>query len=189
LKVSKFISLQATIAALGSLAREPQMYNPRPVCISGTCKTEKGTEHATLLRKLLEAANNRKVHGNIIYRTVSVASDGEAKRGLALALEFMKYRLSPTSPIYPLLHPLEFMNLSVGPDDITVDKDYRHVIKALRSLLMRRMGVNVLGIEIVPAVIKQHLRNVGLTKERIDSLLNPNGRQDVDLTYGLLREI
>lgn len=165
------------------------MYNPRPVCISGTCKTEKGPQHATLLRKLLEAANNRKVHGNIIYRTVSVASDGEAKCGLALALEFMRYKLSPTSPIHPLLQPLEFMNLLTGPDEITPDKDYRHVIKALRSLLMRRMGVNVLGFEIVPAVIKQHLRDVGLTKERIDSLLNPNDRQDVDLTYGLLREV
>ncbi|KAJ7918562.1 hypothetical protein B0H13DRAFT_1869333 [Mycena leptocephala] len=59
------LASEATIAALGSLA-----------C---TCKTEKGAEHATLLCKLLEVANNWKEHGNIIYRTVSVASDGKAK--------------------------------------------------------------------------------------------------------------
>ncbi|KAJ7796470.1 hypothetical protein B0H14DRAFT_3158054 [Mycena olivaceomarginata] len=167
----------------------PRMYNPRPICISGTCKAEKGRQHANLLRKLLEAIQSRKVHGNITYRDISVGSDGEATRGLALALEFMKHSLAPSSPIYPLLKPLQFMNLQVGPDDITPDKDYRHVIKALRSLLMRRMGTNLLGFEIVPAVIKQHLRDVGLTEERIHALLNPNDRQDVDLTYSLLKEI
>ncbi|KAF8181257.1 hypothetical protein K438DRAFT_1602018 [Mycena galopus ATCC 62051] len=183
------LASEATVAALGSLGRKPQVYNPRPVCISGTCKTEKGPQHAAFLRKLLDATDNHKVHGNIVYRTISVASDGEAKRGLALALEFMKYRLAPTSPIYPLLHPLEFMNFNVRPDDITPDKDYRHVIKALRSLLMRQMGVNLLGFDIVPAVVTQHLRDTGLSEERIRSLLNPNDRQDVDLTYGLLKEI
>ncbi|KAJ7362669.1 hypothetical protein DFH08DRAFT_682922, partial [Mycena albidolilacea] len=187
---ARWAANKATVVALGSLAREPQLYNPRPVCISaGTCKTEKGHQHVALLRKLLEAADNRKVHGNITYPTVGFTSDGEAKHRLALALEFMKYLLAATSPIYPLLQPPEFMNLLVGPDDITPDKDYRHVIKVLRSLLMRRMGINVLGFEIVPAVVKQHLRDIGLTEERIRSLLNPNDRQDVDLTYGLLKEV
>ncbi|KAJ7355473.1 hypothetical protein DFH08DRAFT_954947 [Mycena albidolilacea] len=157
------LASEATVVTLGALSRDPQMYNPRPICISGTCKAEKGRQHANLLRKLLEAIQSRNVHGNITYRDVSVGSDGEAKRGLALALEFMKHSLAPSSPIYPLLKPLQFMNLQVGPDDITPDKDYRHVIKALRSLLMRRMGTNILGFEIVPA--------------------------DVDLTYSLLKEI
>ncbi|KAK7024706.1 hypothetical protein R3P38DRAFT_3532308, partial [Favolaschia claudopus] len=183
------LASEATVAALGSLARNPQMYNPRPVCISGTCKAETGEQHAHFLRRLLEATDNRKTDGKITYRTTCVASDGEAKRGLALALEFMKYRLSSTSPIYPLLQPLEFMNTLVGADDITPDKDYRHVFKALRSLLMRRLGINVLGFEIVPAIVKQHLHDIGLSPERLHSLLNPNDRQDVDLTYGLLKEI
>ncbi|KAJ7930975.1 hypothetical protein B0H13DRAFT_1858209 [Mycena leptocephala] len=151
--------------------------------------TKRGNSMPFFLRKLLDAADTRKRHGNITFRTVSIASDGEAKRGLALALKFMNHQLSPTSPIYPLLQPLEFMNLLVGPDDITPDKDYRHVIKALWSLLMRRAGIDVLGFEIVPAVVKQHLRDVGVTEDRIRALLNPNDRQDVDLTYGLLKEI
>ncbi|KAJ7696176.1 hypothetical protein B0H14DRAFT_3120181 [Mycena olivaceomarginata] len=155
----EFCHLNDTTTNQVHLASEPQMYNPRL-----------DPEHA--------AINNP-----------SVASDSEAKRGLALALEFMKYVLTPSSPIYPLLHPLEFMNLLVGPDDITPDKHYRHVFKALRSLLMHRMGVNVLCFEIVPAVLKQHLRDMGLTDERIHALLNPNDHQDVDLTYSLLKEV
>ncbi|KAJ6577546.1 hypothetical protein B0H19DRAFT_1336997 [Mycena capillaripes] len=183
------LASEATIAVFGSLAREPQMYNVHPVCISGTCKHKTGEQHAAFLRTLNQAANNRKVHGNITYRTVSVASDGEVKRGQALALEFMKYCLAPMSPIYPLLQPLEFMNLLVGSDDITPDKDYRHVIKTLRALLMRRMGVKVLGFEIIPAILKQHLRDAGLSHKRIHGLLNPNDRQDVDLAYSLLKEV
>ncbi|KAJ7663276.1 hypothetical protein DFH06DRAFT_986756 [Mycena polygramma] len=65
---------EATVIALGSLAREPKIYNPRPICISGTCKQEKGDEHAAFLRSVNVAVDNRKVHGNITYRTVSVAS-------------------------------------------------------------------------------------------------------------------
>ncbi|KAJ7455119.1 hypothetical protein FB451DRAFT_1049058, partial [Mycena latifolia] len=183
------LASEATVVAFGALAREPHIYNPRPICISGTCKHEKGDEHAAFVRTLNTAANNRSSHGNIIYRTVSFASDGEAKRGLAFAMEFMKYRLAPTSPIYPLLSPLEFMNLLVGLDDVTQDKDFRHLIKALRALVMRKMGVNILGAESTPAVVKQHLRSVGISTERVNALLNPNDRQDVPLAYGLLKEL
>ncbi|KAJ7716441.1 hypothetical protein B0H16DRAFT_1339048, partial [Mycena metata] len=182
------LASEATVVAFGALAREPELYNPRPICISGTCKAEKGVEHTAFLRTLNEAANNRKVHGNIIYRNICCASDGEAKRGLALALEFMKYQL-PSGPLRRLLEPLQFMDLSVGPDDMTLDKDFRHVIKTLRALLMRRMGIRLLGFDIVPAIVKQHLRDAGLTQERIDALLNPNDRQDVPLAYGLLKEL
>ncbi|KAJ7450568.1 hypothetical protein FB451DRAFT_1527212 [Mycena latifolia] len=183
------LASEATVVAIGALSREPRVYHPRPICISGTCKHEKGQEHAKFLRTVNTAVNNRKAHGNIIYRTVSYASDGEAKRGLAFALEFLKHHLAPESPIFPLLSSLEFMNLLVGLDDVTPDKDFRHVIKALRSLLMRLLGINLLGFHITPAIVKQHLRDAGNSQERINSLLNPNDRQDVPLAYGLLKEL
>ncbi|KAJ7512180.1 hypothetical protein B0H11DRAFT_1843949 [Mycena galericulata] len=183
------LATEATVVAFGALSKDPQIYNPRPICISGTCKAETASEHAAFLRTVGTAAEKRRSHGNITYRTISYASDGEAKRGSAFVKEFMKYRLKDTSLIFPLLSPLLFMNLQVGPDDITPDKDYRHVIKTVRNLLMRKMGINLLGCLITPAVVKQHLRAAGLTKERIDSLLNPNDRQHVALGYQLLNEL
>ncbi|KAJ7725135.1 hypothetical protein DFH07DRAFT_946256 [Mycena maculata] len=183
------LASEATVVAFGALAKDPQMYNPRPICISGTCKHETGSQHADFLRIVNSAAEQRRTHGNITYRTISFASDGEAKRGAAFVKEFMKFQLQDSSPIYPLLSPLVFMNFQVGPDDITPDKDFRHVIKTLRNLLMRRTGSKVLGQHIKPAFIKQHLRAVGLTKERIDILLNPNDKQDVPLGYQLLKEL
>ncbi|KAJ7106157.1 hypothetical protein C8R44DRAFT_834354 [Mycena epipterygia] len=168
------LASEATVVCFGALSRDPHMY-PRPICISGTCKRERGPDQAALLRAVNAAGNNRKTHGNIIYRTVSF-------RGLAFAMEFMKSKLQETSPIYPLLAPLEFMNL-------LADKDYRHVFKTTRGLLMRKVGIKLLGFLVAPAIVKQHLIAVGNTKEHVDSLLNPNDRQSVELTYKLLKGV
>ncbi|KAJ7700182.1 hypothetical protein B0H16DRAFT_1441414 [Mycena metata] len=184
------LATEATVVALGALSRNPRDYNPQPICISGTCKHETGPEQAEFLQTLHTAAQNRLAHGNITYRDVSVASDGEAKRGVALVREYMKYDLKKSSVgIYPLLKPLEFMNLRVGPDDITPDKDFRHVMKTVCGLLMRKAGIKLLGFWITPAIVKQHLRAVGNSKERVDGLLNPNDKQDVSLGYQLLKEL
>ncbi|KAJ7153390.1 hypothetical protein C8R46DRAFT_1197422 [Mycena filopes] len=183
------LATEATVVALGALSHDPREYNPQPICISGTCKQETGVQQAAFLKTVYTAARNRRAHGNIIYRDVSVASDGESKRGAALVLEYMKFNLDPASPIYPLLHPLEFMNLRVGPDEVTPDKDSRHTMKTVRTLLMRQAGIKLLGFHIKPAIVKQHLRAVGNSKERVDSLMNPNDKQDVSLGYQLLKEL
>lgn len=81
------------------------------------------------------------------------------------------------------------MNLEVGDDDLTADKDYKHVFKRLRNLLLRIRGLIIHGIHITPAVIRSHLRSNGLTSTRIDSLLKPEDKQDVKLAYDLLHEI
>ncbi|KAJ7142669.1 hypothetical protein C8R44DRAFT_726003 [Mycena epipterygia] len=151
------LASEATVVCFGALSRNPHIYNPQPICISGMCKHEKGPEQAALLRTVKAAGNNRKTHGNVIYQTVSFASDGEAKRDLALAMEFMKSKLDKTSPIYPLLAPLKFMNLLVGTDGITPAKDYRHVFKTTRGLLMRKVGIMLLGFLVTPAIVKQNL--------------------------------
>ncbi|KAJ7604917.1 hypothetical protein FB45DRAFT_1149799, partial [Roridomyces roridus] len=183
------LASEATVVALGALSRDPHIYNARPICISGTCKTEDARKHVEFLRNVNTAANQCKNHGNILYRTVSFASDGEARHGLALALEFLRQPLAESSPIHPLLSPLRLMNLLVGPDDITPDRDFRHVLKNTRGLLMRKAGVLLRGFLITPAIVKQHLRDVGLSRERADRLLNPNDKQDVSMAYELLREL
>ncbi|KAJ7246639.1 hypothetical protein C8J57DRAFT_1081377 [Mycena rebaudengoi] len=99
----------------------------------------------------------------------------------------MKSKLSKTSPIYPLLAPLEFMDLLVGPDDITPDKDFRHVMKTIRSLLMRKVGIDLLGFLITPAIVKQHLVAAGDTNDHVTQLLNPNDKQNVPHCYQLLK--
>jgi hypothetical protein len=123
------------------------------------------------------------------YRTVSIASDGEAKRGDALVILTMSSQLSEGSPIYTQLQQLELMNLLVGPDDITADKDFKHVIKRQRNIFMRNKGVEIQGLCITPSILRLHLKSNGVSSHRLQSLLNPNDKQDVILAYSLLKEI
>ncbi|KAJ7498368.1 hypothetical protein B0H11DRAFT_1909401 [Mycena galericulata] len=181
------LACEATVAAFGALSKDPRVYSPRPCCISGTDKHEKGPEQANFIQQIMTAGHHKRVRGNITYRTISIASDGEAKRGAALVQKTMNRDLDSDSPIHKLLIPLDLMNFRVGEDDLTADKDYRHVLKTLRNLLMRLKGVKVLGFVITPAIIKQHLRAAGHSQEQVDAFLNPNDKQDVYLGYQLLK--
>jgi hypothetical protein len=131
--------------------------------------------------------NQHKEMTNI--RLVSIASDGESRRGSALIAITFKKRLSPDSAIYDHLANLVFMNLHVGDDDITADKDWKHVFKRLRNLLLRARGLSVGGVRITPAIIKAHLVAEQATAEHIRSLLNPEDKQDVKLAFELLKAI
>ena len=97
--------------------------------ISGTCKKETGAQHANLIKTILTATENQKQRGGVSYHTVCIASDGESKRGEALVRLTMNTTLQADSPIYEQLCPLHFMNYLVGSNDITADKDFKHVFK------------------------------------------------------------
>jgi hypothetical protein len=88
-----------------------------------------------------------------------------------------------------MLHVLPLMNLEVGDDDLTSDKDYKHVFKRLRNLLLHDKGLHIHGLHIKPAVIRSHFNSNNLTSAQIDYLLNPNDWQDVKLSYDLLWEV
>jgi hypothetical protein len=157
---------------------------------SGTCKKEVGAQHTKLIQTLLTASENQKSnrHG-ITYRTVCIASDGESKRGDALVRLTMNSTLPPDSPIYEQLKGLELMNLLVGPDDITADKDFKHIFKRQRNLMMRNKGIFIEGFCVTPSILHIHLQSNGVSSMRLRALLNPNDRQDVVLGYSLLKEI
>ena len=101
----------------------------------------------------------------------------------------MTSELSVDSPIYALLRPLEFLNLLVGPDDITADKDPKHIIKRQQNVFMCKRGIEVLGFCITPSILSLHLESNSISSHRLRSLLNPNDKQDVVLAYSLLKEI
>jgi hypothetical protein len=165
------------------LSGETRLYSARPILISGSCKRETGAEHASLINIGYLASDRSNL------RTISIASDGESRRGEALVRLTFKHRLNPDSPIYDMLHVLPLMNTEVGDDDVTADKDYKHVFKRLRNLLLRDKGCKVHGVHIKPSVIRSHLASNDLTPIRIEYLLNPNDRQDVKLAYDMLREV
>jgi hypothetical protein len=121
------------------LTNEHRVYPARSILVSGDCKRETGKEHSHLIQNVIDAIN---LHRHTTkMRIVSLASDGETRRGLAFVLLTFLAPLASTSPIHPLLSPLKLMNFHVGVDDLTCDKDWKHVIKRFRNLLLCVRGL------------------------------------------------
>jgi len=123
-----------TVGALAILSPSSRLYSARPVLLSGSCKQEAASKHALLLRTVVDAITAKR--DSIKLRLVCLASDGESRRGKALAELTYIAPLAPTSPIYTHLVYLDLLDLFVGADDITADKDYKHVFKRLRNTLL-----------------------------------------------------
>ncbi len=155
----------------------------------GTCKKEKSDNPAQLLQLVLNACNRQKTWNDATYCTICIALDGEAKHGDTLAILTMTSDLLVDSPIYALLQPLKFMNLLVSPDDITTDKDPKHIIKCQQNIFMQKKGISILDFHITPLILCVHLESNGVTSHCLWALLNPNDKQDVILAYLLLKEI
>jgi hypothetical protein len=88
-----------------------------------------------------------------------------------------------------LLKPLQLLNLYVGDDDLTCDKDWKHVFKRWRNLLLRQRGVVVNGLRITPDIIRDQFKSAGLSADHIRSLFNPEDQQDVKLAFDMLKDI
>ncbi|KAF6742613.1 hypothetical protein DFP72DRAFT_1081758 [Ephemerocybe angulata] len=177
---------EATIGALGILCEDNRLYSARPILISGDCKKESGLEHAAVLQTVLDGVNEVKPTTNL--RIVSIASDGEACRGTALVQMTFKNELSENSNIYPLLSPLSLLNLHIGVDDLTCDKDWKHIFKCFRNLLLCDRGIVIDDFHITPAIMK-HLHTTTASAEHLNAVFNPNDLQDVKLAFDLLRDI
>ncbi|KAJ7848060.1 hypothetical protein B0H14DRAFT_3453423 [Mycena olivaceomarginata] len=166
-----------TVASLGLMVKDPTFYGARTCLISGSCKQESGERHSKILKTVLDASAVTKL------RTNWICSDGEARRAEAMIRLTFKFSLAPSSPIYPLLHGLEFLNLMVGEDDLTGDKDYKHYFR-LRNWLLRKRGLVIGDLE-----IRSQLQFDGLAPIRIGNPLQLNDHQDVKLVFDLLREV
>jgi hypothetical protein len=187
--------LQATVAALGFLTSNKQLYSAHPILISGTRKREDGTEHAKLLALLVRTINMQfkaiasQSGSTQPSRVISVASDGETRRGCALVELTMHTKLPPSSKIHELLHPLRFMNLLVSEDDITADKDFKHVFKRIHCKEMRASGITILDQIITPSAIQSHLLDAGHRKEHVTATFKLDDKQDVPLAFSALQDV
>jgi hypothetical protein len=136
---------------------------------------------------VVDAANAKKATTRL--RVISLASDGESRRGKALAQLTFVALLATTSPIYKHLIHLDLMDLFVSADNITADKDYKHVFKHLRNTLLREKGCLVLRIKLTCGLIRRHLQDCGHPSEHISCILDPIDKQDVNLAYKLLQNL
>ena len=172
---------------IGILSPMLRLYSARPILLSGSCKRETAKDHTSLLEAVVDATNNKQDMTGL--RVISLASDGESRRGKALTNLTYVAPLTPSSPIYNHLAHLNLMDYFVGLDDITADKDYKHIFKRLRNALLRENGCLVHGVHLTRAVIRKHFKDSGITDAHISNVLDPTDKQDVVLAYKLLKDL
>jgi hypothetical protein len=118
---------QATVFSIGILSDNRHAWGSRPFIIAGTCKREGRDRHVQLISTVIEACNAEM--STIGCPIFSIASDGESCRGSALTKLTHVCPLEPDSELFTLLGKLCLMNTLVGDNDITADKDPKHVLK------------------------------------------------------------
>ena len=178
---------QATVFSIGILTENRHVWGSRPFIATGTCKREGSERHAQLISTVIEACNAEL--STIGCPLFSVASDGESRRGAALTTLTHVRPLDPESELLSLLGNLRLMNLLVGDNNITADKDPKHVMKRCRNFTIRKSGVMVNGFVVTPTLLRFHLQANKVPHHRIAYLLNPTDRQDVPLCFTLMKEI
>ncbi|KAJ7219633.1 hypothetical protein C8J57DRAFT_1596038, partial [Mycena rebaudengoi] len=179
---------ECTVGAIGILSEDSRLQAGRPILLSGDCKKETGLEHAVnIIDPTIAGVNTKKALTGL--RIVSLASDGESRRGAAFIARTFVRELSSESNIYHLLKDIPHMNFWVGEDDLTPDKDAKHVFKRGRNRVLTKGGTSVMGVQITPIYLLLHLRAAGLYTSHLNSVLGPNGKQDVLLAFQLLQDI
>ena len=77
----------------------------------------------------------------------------------------------------------------VGDQDITSNKDYKHVMKCLWHAHLCPKGVQVGPTQITPSILHKQLESVGTSVNHINNLLNVADKQDVTTMYNLMQLI
>lgn len=173
---------------MSSFSDVPVRNIAHPFIIAPTCKREAANEQKILLSAARDAVEKKaKQIGGRLY---CISSDGDAKRRrAALALAFIML-LDPNSALFKKLGDLPLFDYHCGHNEITMDIDFKHLFKRFRNTLIRMTSSTIDGVVLTHQLIKAHLlRNSPHDTRHINSLLNPNDRQNVKLMYDLLSAI
>ncbi|KAF8205855.1 hypothetical protein K438DRAFT_1578650 [Mycena galopus ATCC 62051] len=128
------ISHETSVGAISRLSETG--YGARPVFMGPSCKTGSWKECLRTMEIVLEvwkrSAYGERLHGPIL----SVASDADPKRYLALFMMCMHTEIVEGNPLYPFICDLPGLNRQVGKDNLTMDPDFKHEIKRKPGLLL-----------------------------------------------------
>ena len=115
--------------AISHFSDRPGAYTAHPFVIVGTCKRENEfLQHKVLETAWLALTNAQDQLGGHLY---CITSDGDAKRCLATAKITLQHDIAMDSPLRHKLGDLHLFNYKVGPDDVSGDVEYKHLIKRL----------------------------------------------------------
>ena len=104
---------------------EDQTY---PLLAAPSCKEEDHLDWEMLIYNVINSWYDNDTHQKV-GPLWSFATDGDATRRKAGHKVLLQSMLTPSSPIYGVLSGLTGLNLYMGPYDMTLDFDYKHILK------------------------------------------------------------
>jgi len=125
------------VIAASILSSVPSEYAARPFVISGSCKRETVADQQRLLASASHLLQeSQRTSGRRLY---CIASDGDSRRRRALINMTLDRDLDANDPVSELLS-LSLFNTRCGPDALTCDFDWKHVMKRFRNTDLRLKG-------------------------------------------------
>jgi hypothetical protein len=121
------IAHEASVGAISRLSAKN--YGAKPVFIAPTCKKGTWKDSLRTIQCVLEAWK-RSPDGEVKHGpAVSVSTDGDPGRRLALFVLCMHDESRPGNPLYDFIKILQGLNRRVGDNNVTSDPDYKHKFK------------------------------------------------------------
>ncbi|KIJ43226.1 hypothetical protein M422DRAFT_170078, partial [Sphaerobolus stellatus SS14] len=179
---------EATVCAIGRFAKDN--YNISPVLLSPTCKTETAEDSRIWIQSILHQWKTFP-DGELKWGPIwSVASDGDATRQKAFHLLLMDKSLRLGEPLWDELGALQLMNLQTGPDNVTMDFDFKHIFKRFATQIRSPDGT-MLAMTVITrdTIAKELSRLEGLSATEIAALIDPADHQNVPKAVRLLQRI
>ncbi|OSX61949.1 hypothetical protein POSPLADRAFT_1081675, partial [Postia placenta MAD-698-R-SB12] len=177
---------EASVIAMASFDTDHR--GAYPVLISPTCKSESPKDSGILIQNILDAW--QETYANDLGPIWSFATDGDASRRVMAYQKFMRHTIKPSHKLFKYLGHLPGLNLCVGDTDITVDFDWKHIIKRFGRLLRTQEGMIVNDTVINPESLFRHLRrSPDLSDLDIEHMLNPADAQDVPKALKFIQAI
>ncbi|KAK7434525.1 hypothetical protein VKT23_020133 [Stygiomarasmius scandens] len=159
-----------------------------PILLAGTCKQETAEDVEKQMDTLIEAVVQ--LVEEKVGQLWSFATDGDPNRRPAGYNICMKVELSYDDPLYPLLSHLTGLNLQVGKYNITLDFDWKHILKRWSTNVRSPKGVILNNGRIIDrTVLERFMVWSGLDRVKARALLYPDDPQDVPRAIELLQAI
>ena len=154
---------------------------------------ENQAQQRQLLVELFSALKNANVlaeNGEPAIMIDALNSDGDGVRRRAL-LSLMTCTLRDEDPkVYALLESLPLFDFQVGVKALCLDFDHKHLIKRMRTWLISRESIVVVGETVSSSIIRNHLkRRFGDKVRELDTLLNLQDKMNVPAAVKLLRMV
>jgi hypothetical protein len=170
---------QATTIAVSFFGQED--YRAVPFSLSGTCGKKDSSIFVEQIAQIKQAWKDSGSE-NLFGPLWSIATDGDASRRKGGFEALLWQDLPMDTPLGCLLWPLHKhgMNMKVGDDEgMTLDFDWKHVIKRFGTLIRSQDGMVIHNTRITSGVIARYLRLLKMDPVKIVALLEPHDPQNV----------